>query len=184
MPINVSIPLTQLLMFSMSAISKALYKIKAKKRETCVVVPSDAIKEKAIKFLTANEYIIFDLDHIEKYIDWRDEPTAKYLDNRVELKKLIKKFKRYIFKDYSDEGRIVYISKNLDVIQTFNMNSIYVLIPSPVYNSLQGIARDEVYEVKALNIKLGKKLVSPKRKYLFKSDEEILDFLLKNLKVK
>jgi hypothetical protein len=168
----------------MSAFTKAMYKLKAKKRESCVIVPSDAIKEKAIKFLTANEYIIFDLDHIEKYIDWRDEPTAKYLDNRVELKKLIKKFKKYIFKDYSDEGCIVYISKNLDVIQTFNQNSIYVLIPSPVYNSIQSITRDEVYEVKALNIKLGKKLLPPKRKYLFKSDEEILDFLLKNLKRK
>jgi hypothetical protein len=173
-------------MSSLAGLKKIYYKIKKASYEACVVVPTDEIKDEIVKFLSANDYIVFDLDHIEKYVDWRDEPAVKYMENRVELKKLIKKFKKYIYNDYSEEGKIIYVTKNLDIIQSkiFIEKSIYVLIPSPVYYALKKIPKDEIYEVKATNLKIGKKPVNLKRKFTFKADEEILDFLLKNLKRK
>lgn len=182
MTFDVIVPINHLLSFSINWIKSKLYNYYEKKKVSCMFVPSDEIKTKIISFLVANEFIVFDIDHIEKYIDWSNVVQSHYIENRVELKKLIKKFKQYIIKDYKNEGKIIYVSKNLDIVNVFNASYINVFIPSPVYLSINNVEKNEMYDVKTRNLPVNKKILPNKRKYYFNSDEEILNHILSLLK--
>jgi len=175
--ISVSVPITQLIGASIGIIKSIVMKWNERRKTRCILVPTEDIGKLIIEFLSSTESLIFDLDKIQDYVEWRDEDFSKYIGNKVMKKKLIKKFKRYVISEFGDVKHIVYITTDIDVASYFPSCCRVVLTPSPVYNSINKVPLNEVYNIKTTTMKA-------KYKYIFERNEEILSRVRKSLKLR
>jgi len=138
-----------LLMKTTPSLLRKLVACYQKYKAKLLIVPYDELKQAIVKYLNDSQYIVFDLDHPEAYIESDDEDITRFTQHPISRKRVIKKLIEYTSELFREDGDIViYVCSSIDNIRLFKQRCVYVFKPSDVYLSLEGIHKDELFNLK------------------------------------
>jgi len=167
--IELSIP-WGLLMKSTPSLIKRFITCYGEGKAKLLIVPYEELKKLIIKYLCDNDFIVFDLDHPDAYIDHTDEDITRFTNNKVSMKRLVKKFKDYTMDEFKGEGSVIlYVCSSLDYISLFKKKCVYAFLPSSIYLSMENIQKDELFDLK---IKVAS--INKENKFIFSNKTDAL----------